>query len=268
MPESFQTQLGRWFREDRNSPEEWQKIALPSFYANRGRYLGADEPTAAMDAEAEVRIFEHFARSLEPDGALISHRFRLYVWLILCGFSSRRTGGAGHPQGVVEGRRTLCPTLLAQAAGLRQLHGRSGGSPSYPLKPTNMIRAPITARIGSTSPVLGLPLPLHDSSTQEGRLVVLVEGERLTSPARLGSICLYPLPLVFSATLFEPLLALGSATPLVCINPLPLALVSATPLVSVMSFNSASGLKLRPKAATIWSGSLLSNDKHLGKLWF
>jgi len=64
-------------------------------------------------------------------------------------------------------------------------------------------RAPIT---GSISPALGLPLPLHDSSTQEGRLVVLVEGERLTSPARLGEHLLdNPLPLVFSATLFEPL---------------------------------------------------------------
>jgi len=73
---------------------------------------------------------------------------------------------------------------------------------------------------------MGLPLPLHDSSTQGG-LVVLV-GKARELHLRGWGICLdNPLPLVFSATLFEPLPALGSATPLVCINPLPLALVSA-----------------------------------------
>jgi len=70
MPESFQTQLGRWFREDRNSPEASGKNCSPSFYANRGRYLGADEPTAAMDAEAEVRIFEHFRALTQNQMAL------------------------------------------------------------------------------------------------------------------------------------------------------------------------------------------------------
>jgi len=67
MPESFQTQLGRWFREDRNSGE-WQKIALPSFMRTGADILVLDEPTAAMDAEAEVRIFEHFRAHSEPDG--------------------------------------------------------------------------------------------------------------------------------------------------------------------------------------------------------
>jgi len=110
-------------REDRNSPAAVAKIALPGFYANWGRYLVLDEPTAAMDAEAEVRIFEHFRALTEPDGLLISHRFRLYIWLILSWFGSRGTGGAGNPRGVVEGRRTLCPTLLAPGGGipLRQL---------------------------------------------------------------------------------------------------------------------------------------------------
>jgi len=82
MPESFQTQLGRWFREDRNSGGE--KIALPSFMRTGADILVLDEPTAAMDAEAEVRIFEHFRALTQNQMALlISTASRLYVWLIL-----------------------------------------------------------------------------------------------------------------------------------------------------------------------------------------
>jgi len=65
---SFQTQLGRWFKGGQElSGGEWQKIALPSFYANRGRYLGA-RPTAAMDAEAEVHLRALSRAHSEPDG--------------------------------------------------------------------------------------------------------------------------------------------------------------------------------------------------------
>lgn len=78
MPEGFQTQLGRWFKGGQElSGGEWQKIALSRAFMRTGAdILVLDEPTAAMDAEAEVRIFEHFRALTQNQMALlISHRF-------------------------------------------------------------------------------------------------------------------------------------------------------------------------------------------------
>ena len=78
MPEGFQTQLGRWFKGGQElSGGEWQKIALSrAFMRTKADILVLDEPTAAMDAEAEVRIFEHFRALTQNQMALlISHRF-------------------------------------------------------------------------------------------------------------------------------------------------------------------------------------------------
>ena len=78
MPEGFRTQLGRWFKGGQElSGGEWQKIALSrAFMRTKADILVLDEPTAAMDAEAEVRIFEHFRALTQNQMALlISHRF-------------------------------------------------------------------------------------------------------------------------------------------------------------------------------------------------
>ncbi|NET53780.1 MAG: ATP-binding cassette domain-containing protein, partial [Merismopedia sp. SIO2A8] len=78
MPEGFNTQLGRWFQGGQElSGGQWQKIALSrAFMRTKADILVLDEPTAAMDAEAEMKIFEHF-RSLTQNQmvVLISHRF-------------------------------------------------------------------------------------------------------------------------------------------------------------------------------------------------
>lgn len=78
LPERFQTQLGRWFKGGQElSGGQWQKIALSrAFMRTKADILVLDEPTAAMDAEAEFQIFEHF-RSLTQNqmALLISHRF-------------------------------------------------------------------------------------------------------------------------------------------------------------------------------------------------
>lgn len=78
MPDAYQTQLGRWFRDGRElSGGQWQKIALSrAFMRQAAQVLILDEPTAAMDAEAEAQIYEHF-RTLAQDRMviLISHRF-------------------------------------------------------------------------------------------------------------------------------------------------------------------------------------------------
>jgi ATP-binding cassette subfamily B protein len=78
LPAGYHTQLGRWFRDGRElSGGQWQKIALSrAFMRTEADVLVLDEPTAAMDAQAEADIFEHF-RTLAKDRItiLISHRF-------------------------------------------------------------------------------------------------------------------------------------------------------------------------------------------------
>jgi ATP-binding cassette, subfamily B, bacterial len=78
LPERFDTQLGKWFKGGQElSGGQWQKIALArAFMRSNADILILDEPTAAMDAEAEMNIFNHF-RSLTLDRmvVLISHRF-------------------------------------------------------------------------------------------------------------------------------------------------------------------------------------------------
>ena len=78
FPAGFDTQLGRWFQDGRElSGGQWQKIALSRAFMRKGAdILVLDEPTAAMDAEAEARIFEHFRTVTQSQMAiLISHRF-------------------------------------------------------------------------------------------------------------------------------------------------------------------------------------------------
>jgi ATP-binding cassette subfamily B protein len=78
LPEKFETRLGRWFKGGRElSLGQWQKIALArSFVRDEADVLVLDEPTASMDAEAEVQIFERFRERTERKIAIvISHRF-------------------------------------------------------------------------------------------------------------------------------------------------------------------------------------------------
>ncbi len=78
LPAGYETQLGKWFKDGRElSGGQWQKIALArAFMRSKADILVLDEPTAAMDAEAEATIFAHFrALSRNRIVILISHRF-------------------------------------------------------------------------------------------------------------------------------------------------------------------------------------------------
>jgi ATP-binding cassette subfamily B protein len=78
LPAGYYTQLGKWFREGRElSGGQWQKIALSrAFMRTRADILVLDEPTAAMDAQAEAEVFEHFRQLAQGRiTILISHRF-------------------------------------------------------------------------------------------------------------------------------------------------------------------------------------------------
>ena len=78
LPSAYETQLGRWFNNGQElSGGQWQRIALARAFMRTGaEILVLDEPTAAMDAETEAQLFEHF-RTLTSDriAILISHRF-------------------------------------------------------------------------------------------------------------------------------------------------------------------------------------------------
>jgi ATP-binding cassette subfamily B protein len=78
LPSGYDTQLGKWFKDGHElSGGQWQKIALSrAFMRTDADILVLDEPTAAMDAGAEAKIFEHFRKLTKNRIAiLISHRF-------------------------------------------------------------------------------------------------------------------------------------------------------------------------------------------------
>jgi ABC-type multidrug transport system fused ATPase/permease subunit len=89
LPQGYFTQLGRWFNSGVElSGGQWQKIALSrAFMRQNADILVLDEPTAAMDAEAEAEIFTRLSEMTERQMVfLISHRFstvRAADWIIV-----------------------------------------------------------------------------------------------------------------------------------------------------------------------------------------
>jgi len=81
LPQSYETILSRWLVEKDDEGTElsggqWQKIAISRTYLRDVDVLMLDEPTAALDAEAEHDIYERFAEITKNRATvLISHRF-------------------------------------------------------------------------------------------------------------------------------------------------------------------------------------------------
>ena len=78
LPAGYHTQLGKWFQDGRElSGGQWQKVALSrALMRTSADVLVLDEPTAAMDAQAEAEVFEHVRQlGRERMIILISHRF-------------------------------------------------------------------------------------------------------------------------------------------------------------------------------------------------
>ncbi|MET0280682.1 MAG: ABC transporter ATP-binding protein [Steroidobacteraceae bacterium] len=78
LPEKYATQLGKWFQGGRElSGGQWQKVAVSRSFMRRDADIRVlDEPTAAMDAEAEAEVFGHVRDLAEGRMTiLISHRF-------------------------------------------------------------------------------------------------------------------------------------------------------------------------------------------------
>lgn len=77
LPKKFDTMLGGWFEKGQElSGGQWQKLAISRAFMRDAEILILDEPTAAIDAEAEVALFERFRRLAKNRTAIIiSHRF-------------------------------------------------------------------------------------------------------------------------------------------------------------------------------------------------
>ncbi|MBX7191915.1 MAG: ABC transporter ATP-binding protein/permease [Sandaracinaceae bacterium] len=76
LPKGYDTQLGRWFGGEQLSIGQWQRVALARAFMRRSGLLVLDEPTAALDAESEARIFERFRELARGRTALlVTHRF-------------------------------------------------------------------------------------------------------------------------------------------------------------------------------------------------
>lgn len=77
LPEGYDNMLGRWFKGGQNlSGGQWQRLALSRLYFRDGSVLIFDEPTAALDANAEFEVIEALRQQAkERITIIISHRF-------------------------------------------------------------------------------------------------------------------------------------------------------------------------------------------------
>ena len=77
LPEGYDNMLGRWFEGGRQlSGGQWQRLALARLYFRGGSVLIFDEPTAALDADAEFEVIETLrAHARERITIIVSHRF-------------------------------------------------------------------------------------------------------------------------------------------------------------------------------------------------
>ncbi len=77
LPYGEKTILSKAFKKGSDlSSGEWQKVALARAFYRRAPILILDEPTAAIDASAEARIFNHLYHLFQKRSLIIiSHRF-------------------------------------------------------------------------------------------------------------------------------------------------------------------------------------------------
>ena len=77
LPRKYDQRLGTAFEDGVElSQGQWQKLALARAFYEEAPLLILDEPTSAIDAEAEATIFDHIDKIYENKNlVLISHRF-------------------------------------------------------------------------------------------------------------------------------------------------------------------------------------------------
>lgn len=76
FPDKYEQQLGREFDGEALSVGQWQKLALARAFYEEAPVLILDEPTSAIDAEAEAEIFENLNKTYKDKTLIfVSHRF-------------------------------------------------------------------------------------------------------------------------------------------------------------------------------------------------
>ncbi|MEK7582406.1 MAG: ABC transporter ATP-binding protein [Patescibacteria group bacterium] len=77
LPKKYEQRLGKRFEDSAElSQGQWQKLALARAFYEAAPILILDEPTSAIDAEAEAQIFDNLYRTYKHKTLiLISHRF-------------------------------------------------------------------------------------------------------------------------------------------------------------------------------------------------
>lgn len=76
FPDKYEQQLGRDFDGEELSIGQWQKLALARAFYEEAPVLILDEPTSAIDAEAEAEIFDNLNKVYQGKTVIfISHRF-------------------------------------------------------------------------------------------------------------------------------------------------------------------------------------------------
>jgi ATP-binding cassette subfamily B protein len=123
LAQGLDTQLGKWFDAGVElSGGEWQTVALSRAFSREGaRVLVLDEPTAALDAQAEHAIFERFRELTRGrTSVLISHRFptvRMADRIVLMDGGEVKEAGT-HEELVAQGG-TYARLFDLQASGYR-----------------------------------------------------------------------------------------------------------------------------------------------------
>jgi ATP-binding cassette subfamily B protein len=80
LPQGYETVLSRWLIEDQTgidlSGGQWQKVGTARMFMREADFLILDEPTAALDAQAEYETYQRFVELVAGrTSLLISHRF-------------------------------------------------------------------------------------------------------------------------------------------------------------------------------------------------
>jgi len=80
LPDGYQTRLSRWLSVGEQGTDlsggQWQRIAIARAFMRDADLLLLDEPTAALDANAEAQVVRLFAQMKQSTTSLlISHRF-------------------------------------------------------------------------------------------------------------------------------------------------------------------------------------------------
>lgn len=80
LPQGYHSMLSRWLAKKQIGVDlsggEWQKLALARMFLRDADLLVLDEPTAALDAQAEYELYCHFQELMQGHTCLlITHRF-------------------------------------------------------------------------------------------------------------------------------------------------------------------------------------------------